>query len=202
MKTAMKLGNPVQSLTGSLEDAIERQLQGVPSALADTLLGPTPDGRTRTRRPRLDECQVVMFSQCWEARELGFSTVRAEHWVEGETVVVLGPMNDACVYLCGQLHYKLLQPNRRFFLDLAAHSLAGAAECGRYDGRDEPEIECMDYSIEMELSRLQGSMAHGDAAGACMVAGLLRCYARRFDELAERPPGLASAPHATGELLQ
>lgn len=198
----MKLGNPIQSLTGSLHDAIERQLQGVPSSLANTLLGPAPDGSARTRRPMLDECQIVMFSQCWAPRELGFNVDCTGHHVEGETVVVLGPMNDACVYVCGHLHYKLLQPNRRFFLDLAAHALAGTAECERYDGRDDSEIECMDYSIEMELSRLQASMVHGETTGARMVAGLLRCYARRFDELAERHSARVPGLDATSEMLQ
>src|SRR5438132_3965143 len=84
---AMKLCNPVQNLIGALQDAIEWQLEGVPTSLPGSLLGPEPGGCTRTRRPMLDECQVVMFSQCWEARELDFAELAWGHYVEGETVV-------------------------------------------------------------------------------------------------------------------
>jgi hypothetical protein len=179
----MNLRNPVNSVVSAMHHALERGLVGVPSPEATMLLGPSPEGMRR-RRPNADECNVVMFEQTWRARDVGFSQGRANESLQGETVVVTGPEGDACVYFASQLVYHVREPNRRFFLDVAAQSMAACTDAAAYDGHGNTPLEKLDYGFEAELARRCTTAKFEDAEHAHMMAGLLREYADRFEHVA------------------
>lgn len=181
----MDLRNPVNSLTFALLHGLEVGLTGVPNDIATGLLGAVGDG-PRRRRPHARECQVVMFAQSMRMSDIGFTDAPRADDVEGDTVIVLGPEGDACVYFAAQFVYHVRRPNRRFFLDVAAQSMAGRSESKAYDGRDSEEAESVDYCVEMDLSRLQAAVAHEPTAKPALIASLLRAYADRFDRMATR----------------
>jgi hypothetical protein len=161
----MNIRHPVRSVSHALQQAIDEDLDDV--AFGGAL-----------RRPRRDECSVVLFSQAWSARALG----RDGGSVDADTVVVTGPAGDACVYASTRLLYRVAHPNRRFFLDVAAQQMA--ATPAAYDGRDEADLEAIDYEVSGALARLYGA-AHGlEARAAAGVSRVLRDYAQRFEALA------------------
>ena len=178
----MNLRNPINTLSHALLHAIELGLNGVPSEAATRLLGPTENG-PRRRRPVLSECEVVMFCQTWQPDEMGFNDCNGGKHVEGEVVIVIGPQRDACVYFACQFAYHLASPNRAFFLDVAAQSMAPIHRSGRYDGPDGEEVESIEYCIEMHMSRLHAVMSQSPAR-ARAIAELLRGYADKFAGLA------------------
>jgi hypothetical protein len=125
----------------------------------------------------------VVFSQCWRPSDVGWQDDADAIHLEGECAVVLGPMQDACVYFGGWLAYAVPQPNRRFFLDLSAHCMAGRADSGRYDGRDDEVTECLDYALQMQMARLFAEARLTLRKDACLrVAALLRRYAATFEQ--------------------
>lgn len=174
----MNQRNPVHNVSSALDDAVAEHLLSVPGD--DSL----------PRRPLPEECELVMFAQSFWGS--GASSV------EGETVIVIGPMNDACVYFSGRLAYHVPHPNRRFFLDVAAQLMAGIEDSARYEGRDDAETESMAYGIEMEISRLHAALRLGGRERAGLVAKLLRFYADRFARLAERSGRSQSNPIPAG----
>jgi hypothetical protein len=176
----VNLHHPVQSLQASISDAIDTRLRGVPSDLATTLLGPSEDG-SRTRRPKESECFVTMFAQSWRGADLEFRHGDLQQSIDGETVVVIGPMHDAAVYFVGQFAYHVASPNRQFFLDVAAHHMAARAGATRYDGRDDCQIESLPYDVEAAMARAQAVLEQADPAHARLISGLLRDLASRFD---------------------
>jgi hypothetical protein len=176
----VNLHHPVQALQASISDAIDARLQGVPSDLATTLLGPGADG-PRTRRPKESECFVTMFAQSWRGADLEFRHGDLQQSIDGETVVVIGPMHDAAVYFVGRFAYHVASPNRQFFLDVAAHQMAARAGAARYDGRDDRQIECLPYDVEAAMARAQAVLEQADPAQARLISGLLRNLASRFD---------------------
>lgn len=62
-------------------------------------------------RPTLDECHTFHFAQATDGAAETFTTV------------VVGPERDACVYFDGQFAYRLHNPDRTFFDDLARRTL-------------------------------------------------------------------------------
>ena len=94
----------------------------------------TDTGLTEERRPRIDNVDVVMFSQTWGSTALGFGGVGGQAITTAYTVVVYGPMGDACVYFGGRLAYRIEHLNDTFRNDMQdrhMHKVAGAA--ARYE---------------------------------------------------------------------
>jgi hypothetical protein len=162
----MNIRHPVRSVSHALQCAIEEDLDDV--VVHDGAL----------RRPRQDECSVVLFSQSWSARTLG----RDGGAVDADTVVITGPGGDACVYASTRLLYRVAHPNRRFFLDVAAQQMASTPSA--YDGRDTADLEAIDYEVTGALSRLIGAQRALEAHAAAGVSRVLRDFARRFDAIA------------------
>jgi hypothetical protein len=180
----MNLRNPVNNLTFALLHAIETGLAGVPSALATDLLGPTDTG-LRRRRPVASECHVVMFAQTMGTDELNFRDIVTARPIEVDTVIVLGPEGDACVYFSSSFGYHVLHPNRRFFFDVASQSMVGISSSDIYDGHDSDAAARLDYCVEMELSRLQGTAAREPGGYSELAASMLRYYADRIETAAQ-----------------
>jgi hypothetical protein len=169
----MDLRHPVQTLEWALMQALERDLAGTESSLANDLLSGGAN-RQITCRPARDQCSVVMFSQCWRAADLGFDRGRsAGESVDAETVIVTGPAGDACVYVATQLLYRIAQPNRRFFLDVAGQQMRGKGEKDHYEGRDTKDEEAFDFEVAGTLARLREVVRHGEPGDGLRIARVL-----------------------------
>lgn len=166
--------DPVRSLSWALQRALQHDLLGANGAGAG-------DGRrcSTGRRPREDECDVVLFGQVWSGEALGRLDAEAAQHFEQDTIVVVGPAQDACVYAAMELLYHVIHPNRRFYLDVAAHSMAPKAEAGAYEGRDDAVTEAVDIEVGAMLARLLAQVKAGEPQRAPLVASYLhRCAAR------------------------
>jgi len=166
----MDLRHPVQSLTCALVRALERDLNGVESPLANDLLA-THSGEPLNTRPDEKDCTVVLFSQSWSPQALGYVDGSGdEAHVEAETIVVTGPCGDACVYVSTQLLYHVHAPNRRFFLDVAAQQMRSRSDAALYEGRDTADEEALDYEVAGALARLRAVAMRLDSAETERIA--------------------------------
>jgi len=170
--------DPIRSLSWALQRALEHDLLSVDSPVASDLLGTQ---RSIGRRPREDECDVVLFGQVWSGEALGYRKADAELHFEQDTTVVVGPAQDACVYVSTQLLYHVNHPNRRFFQDLTAHSMAAKADAGAYEGRDDPVTEAVDIEVGAMLARLHAQVTSAEPQRAPLVASFLHRCAARFE---------------------
>ena len=177
----MNMRDPIRSVSSAMTQALTTDLLGVSSEHAAEMVH--APGRSGLRRPHAAECNVVLFTQTWEANTLGFRRANGGPMIDADTVVVVGPAGDACVYIATQLAYHVRAPNRRFFLDVAAQCMAPTAESHRYDGRDDAETESVEYSLEMEISRLHASIKAQSPEHGMLVAKLLHGYAVRFEQV-------------------
>jgi hypothetical protein len=175
----MEIRQRVRSLSWALMQAQEMDLAGVPSPLANELMR-HEDARPIERRPRAEECAVVLFAQRWSAQQLGFAARGAEP-VEAETIVVTGPCGDACVYLSTRLLYRIAAPNRRFHLDLAAHRLRGRDERHLYETRDAADLEAFDHEAARSLQQIC-SAATRHSEDAARLARLLKTCAAELEQ--------------------
>lgn len=170
----MDLRHPVESVQRAWQQALESDLAGMPSSVADAVLRSSAEG-PMLRRPAARECSVAMFTQCWLARDLGMDRgPRAEEGVDAETVVVTGPGGDACVYVAGHLQYQVRRPNRRFFLDVSAQQLRGRAAAASYDGRDRADLEAFDFEVAASIERLRACARRFGAGDSERIATRLR----------------------------
>lgn len=92
-------------------------------------------GQTTTRRPYEDNCKVTMFQQGWGSTALGFGGIGGQACTNAYTVVVEGPMGDACVYFAGRLAYHVKRPNDLFRLDLHGQNMGDVMRWPRYEGK-------------------------------------------------------------------
>lgn len=183
----MNLCSPLLSLSFAMNHSVEVGLKGVANEEACVALESERQGqrpRPRQRRPTPDECEVVMFNQCWSDEELGFKSGTTGRVHEGQTVIVMGPQGDACVYFGTEHVYTIKQPNRRFFLDVAAQRLEGVQAAIAYEGRDNEVTESVEYRFEAELSRLE-VVARREPGKTPAIAKLLALYAERFNRISD-----------------
>jgi hypothetical protein len=135
------------------------------------------------RRPREQDCSIVLFGQVWSAGALGVSDSTQAGHHELDTVVIVGPAQDACVYAGRHLVCHVLHPNRRFYLDVAAQCMAPAEEAACYEGRDDGVTESIDIELAAALARLQVQVKRLEPQRASLVARYLRQCAERFDSV-------------------
>lgn len=170
--------DPVQSLSQALQRALASDLLDVEECVAADR---PADASRALRRPREDECDVVLFGQYWSGEALGLVGADARRHFEHDTTVVVGPGQDACVYASTRLLYHITQPNRRFFQDVSAHCMAPAAQAGAYEGRDDPITEAVDIEVGAMLARLHAQIRSAEPRRACLVASYLHRCAARFE---------------------
>lgn len=185
----MDLKHPVRSLTWAMTRALEHDLKGVESTGANDLLTPQ---RLATSEPRPAEkdCSVVMFTQTWSGDDLGVARQQSgRSAIDAETVVIMGPCGDACVYVSTQLLYHVTSPNRRFFLDLAAQHMRAKAEASVYEGRDSSDEEAFDYEVAGALARLCGAVKHLGGRDAERVIRKLRDCVAEVEQAGRSPEG-------------
>ena len=94
---------------------------------------------TRTRRPMVDELEVIMFPQTWGSTALGYGGLGGAAMTPAYTIIVSYHSTTYCVYFGrGQLAYKLtwadMSPEGRenFLSDMAARNMASVAKSGKY----------------------------------------------------------------------
>ena len=180
----MNLCSPLLSLSFAMSHSVEVGLKGLPNDEACEPSGSSRQ-RSRQRRPTPDECEVVMFSQCWSDEEIGFKSGGGTgRFHEGHAVIVMGPQGDACVYFGTEYVYGIKHPNRRFFLDVAAQRLEGVRGAAAYEGRDNEITESVEYRFEAELSRLE-VVARREPGKTPAIAKLLALYAERFSRISD-----------------
>lgn len=78
---------------------------------------------TRIRRPHQCDIQVVCFPQMWGSTALGHGGMGGAAMTRANTVVVLMPNHDACVYFGSRLAYHIEHPNDLFTSDMHKHSM-------------------------------------------------------------------------------
>lgn len=174
--------DPIRSLSWALQCAIKQDLL------------PVCD-----RRPHEHECDVVLFGQVWSGAALGLGNRDAQARFEQDTVVVVGPEQDACVYVSTVLAYHVIHPNRRFFLDVAAHQMAPKAESGAYEGRDDPVTEAVDIEVGVMLARLHAEVKACEPQRAALVASYLHRCAACFEAPLRAGVPMHCTPVANGE---
>jgi hypothetical protein len=157
--------DPVHSLAHALHRALWHDLHGA-------------------RRPRKEDCSIVLFGQVWSSRALGAGNAEAAFHAELDTVVIVGPAQDACVYAGNRLVCHVLHPNRRFYLDVAAQCMAPAEDAACYEGRDDGVTEAVDIELASALARLQVQVKGLEPQRAPLVARYLRRCAERFEPAA------------------
>jgi hypothetical protein len=177
---AMSLRDPV----GHLAHALHR-------ALAQDLLPLLPS----RERPGEQDCDIVMFRQCWPAWAVDEAAPPWGRPHDLDTVVVIGPSQDACVYAGFRLMYHVLEPNRRFFFDVAAHAMSTPADAPGYEGRDDRVTEAVDIEFAALLARLQAQVLAAEPQRAALVARYLRRCALRFEAQTGPHAGIVG-PHA------
>lgn len=165
---------PVRSLSWALQCALKHDLLDVTEPTGDRQ---RHHGR---RRPREHECDVVLFGQLWSAETLGFDAGGGRHFAN-DTVVVIGPAQDACVYVSTHLLYHVRHPNRRFYMDLAAQSMVPKADAALYEGRDDAITESVDIELAGLLARLHAQVRRGEPQRAALVAKYLHRCAEHFE---------------------
>jgi len=168
--------HPIRSLSRALQQALEQDLLSVETPTV-------AEGRPSiaTRRPREQECDTLLFGQVWSGDPPGLRNDTGPLPVELDTVVVVGPAQDACVYVSTELCYHVIHPNRRFYLDVAAHSMAPKAQAKAYEDRDDAVTEAVDIEVEAMLARLHAQVQAGEPQRASLVASYLRRCAARFE---------------------
>jgi len=137
----MKSGNPVETLAASVYSACLKDLLPIEHAEYEFRWTPgkpgtekVDTGRTKQVRPDPYHVSVAMFEQTWDSTALGFGGIGGQAITAAYTVVVEGPMGDACVYFAGRLAYHIKRPNAAFNIDMSTHSMKSVAEAaGRYE---------------------------------------------------------------------
>jgi len=116
----IRVSNPIDALKESVAAALEKDL-----------LPPSPP---RNGRPDLKECRVSLFEQPWLTTALGFQRMPPlKREAIADTVVVIGPRGDACVYFAGELAYHIRRPSQFFWTDLTWQRLVAVDSADEYD---------------------------------------------------------------------
>jgi len=71
------------------------------------------------------ECKIFVWPQTWNDLSCGFGDMCGQAIAETLSVVVIGPMQDACVYHDGKLAYKLDEVGEEFWKCIDNRELPG-----------------------------------------------------------------------------
>lgn len=130
----MKSGNPVETVAASVYSACLQDL--LPTKHEEWVFGfdkatnrstKRSTGLMKEARPTPYNVEVTMFEQTWSSTALGFGGIGGQAITSAYTVVVEGPMGDACVYFAGRLAYHIERPSRAFREDLYAQTMRPVA---------------------------------------------------------------------------
>lgn len=132
----MQLDSPIDTLAAAYHSALLVDLQAVQYRQMTVQMRqqgiPSDQAPLAERRPRGDECNVVMFMQMWGSTALGFGGMGGAAMTPAYTVIVKGPAGDACVYFMGRFAYRVPTRNAAFMADMAAQRMASVQNANKY----------------------------------------------------------------------
>lgn len=79
------------------------------------------------------DCCFWLFQQVWGSTSCGFGGIAGQAVTTADTVIVMGPKGDCCVYISGRLAYYVERPNEQFYEDLHKHDMKGKADNPKYE---------------------------------------------------------------------
>jgi hypothetical protein len=84
------------------------------------------------RCPRPAECKTYLFQQTWDATSWTNLGTASKDPIITDTIVVIGPQGDACVYIGDSLAYRIVDAvgSDSFRVDLETHQMAAPSEAG------------------------------------------------------------------------
>lgn len=115
----MQSSDPLNTLSHAIQSALSSDLPDISWEV---------QGETRTRRPRRNELNIVMFQQDWPTTALGFDGLVAGQAFTSAYTVIVTLDRTACVYFAERLAYTADTRNSVFQEDLAQRSLEGQRE--------------------------------------------------------------------------
>lgn len=112
--------SPIEVLAASFYSALHKDMGNV--------------GDPSPRRPYASELSVyAMFPQTWGSTALGFGGVGGQSFTTAYTVVISNQeFNEFCVYFGGRFAYRIDNPNRQFFEDVANQGLKEQSKSAKY----------------------------------------------------------------------
>ena len=122
----MKANDPLNAMASAMYSAIAKDLPDITWTRRD--------GTPRTRRPHSDDVSVHQFPQNWSSTALGFGGVGGAAMTTADTTIIECGAHCA-VYFAGRLAYVVENPNRRFWEDAGARSMADVGRKGQYQRR-------------------------------------------------------------------
>lgn len=75
----------------------------------------------------------AMFEQSWGSTALGFGGIGGQAISSAYTIIIWNGLSDYVVYFNGRSAYRVNDPNKKFFEDVAGRSMASVREAGRYE---------------------------------------------------------------------
>lgn len=148
----MQLGSPFDALHHALSAAVMKDLPDITYQTRDwvawrkltqdqqnsALLTNSYPVILSTRRPQIDEVEIVMFPQTWGSTSLGYGGIGGAAMTPAYTVIVTHH-NHACVYFgCNKLAYALAFDQmsaaglENFQQDMAAHAMVAVDKMSKY----------------------------------------------------------------------
>lgn len=91
-------------------------------------LDPQSFGRQKNSELHISECEIYAWPQMWTDTGCGFGKVAGQAITTATTLVVVGPMRDACVYHNGKFAYKVVQTNEAFWAGVDKRNLPSESE--------------------------------------------------------------------------
>lgn len=79
-------------------------------------------GKTRSRRPEINEVEIYSFPQTWGSTALGFGGLGGAAMTTAQTVVVVKD-NAGCVYFGGGFAYRINNCNAAFWADVNSFNM-------------------------------------------------------------------------------
>ena len=112
----MNSGCPIKAVSASLHDAVFlRRLHPTRGLFK---------GKEYINFPTDFNTEVVaMFPQTWGSTALGFGGIGGQAVTSAYVVVVQGPCRDCAVYFGSRFAYRIDNPNRKFWEDVAARCM-------------------------------------------------------------------------------
>lgn len=92
-------------------------------------------------KPSHKDCEVFLFQQMWPSTSCGFGGISGQAFTKADTVVIIGPRGDACIYIAGRFAYYIRRPNDRFTQDLERHRMLGARDIDLINEYEEDDEE-------------------------------------------------------------
>ena len=74
------------------------------------------------------ECEIYVWPQTWSDTNCGFGGMAGQMITSASTVVVVGPMQDACVFHGNRLAYKIEHVSEYFWICVKNQKMPGKRE--------------------------------------------------------------------------